>query len=150
MCSIHLASLEDIDHLAALMAAFYRESRYPFDAPRAIAAFKRLLSDDALGLCWLIEDDSQAVGYIAVSFTFSLEYFGAAAFVEDLYVVEAYRRRGLGKRALAAAEAECRRRGVLALHLEVGTDNAAGAQLYEQAGFESTDRRLLNKRLTTP
>ena len=131
------------------MAAFYRESRYPFDAPRATAAFHRLLTDKSLGLCWLVEDNKQAVGYIAVSFTFSLEYFGDAAFVEDLYIVESHRRRGLGTRALAAAEQECRRRGVLALHLEVGKDNVAGAQLYKQTGFEATERHLLNKRLVS-
>jgi len=147
MCTIRFASRDDSDCLVALMPAFYREGQYPFDPAGASAAFNRVLSDESLGLCWLIEDDGKAVGYIAVSFTFSLEYFGNAAFIEDLYVVEAYRRHGLGKRALAVAEQECRRRGALAIHLEVGTDNTVGAQLYEKAGYEDTDRRLLNKRL---
>ena len=64
------------------MAAFYAESDYPFYADQASAAFQVLLADDSLGQCWLMENDSVPVGIIAVSYTFSLEYFGRAAFVE--------------------------------------------------------------------
>jgi ribosomal protein S18 acetylase RimI-like enzyme len=58
-----------------------------------------------------------------------------------------YRRQGLGRRALEVAEAECLKRGILALHLEVGDGNVAANALYEHFGFGATDRKLLNKRL---
>ena len=148
MCTIRIAHKEDATQLVDLMAAFYAESDYPFDAQKALSAFTTLIPDQTIGQCWLIEHNSTAVGYIAVTFTFSLEYFGHTAFIEDLYVLPEYRNRGLGRRALEVAASECRNRGVLALHLEVGEDNAVANSLYERFGFSSTDRRLLNKWLT--
>ncbi|MES9970206.1 MAG: GNAT family N-acetyltransferase [Candidatus Thiodiazotropha sp.] len=148
MCTIRIANVSDIERIVVLMAAFYKESGYMFDNDNAYTAFDALLKNDSLGKCWLIECDSDPVGYIAVTYTFSLEYFGHAAFIEDLYVSPEYRNRGLGLRALEAAEKECRKRGILALHLEVGSDNIAGNALYESFGFNATDRKLLNKRLS--
>jgi GNAT superfamily N-acetyltransferase len=129
------------------MAAFYAESSYPFNSDKAFGAFKTLLSNDSLGQCWLIESDLVPIGYIAVTYTFSLEYFGYAAFIDDLYISPDYRRQGLGRRALEVAEAECLKRGILALHLEVDALNIAGSALYERFGFSATTRKLLNKRL---
>jgi ribosomal protein S18 acetylase RimI-like enzyme len=147
MCTIRIADERDINQLMNLMAAFYAESSYPFDSAKASTAFEALLPNDSLGQCWLIECNSVPIGYIAVTYTFSLEYFGHTAFIEDLYVLPKYRNRGLGRRALEVAEAECRKRGILALHLEVGTENVVGNHLYESFGFSATERNLLNKRL---
>jgi ribosomal protein S18 acetylase RimI-like enzyme len=148
MCILRIADEGDIDHIVRLMAAFYEESGYPFDSEKATAAFKVLLPNDSVGQCWLIECDNFPIGYIAVSYTFSLEYFGHTAFIEDLYISPEYRRRGLGRRALEVAEAACLKRGVVALHLEVSGGNIAGNALYERFGFSATDRKLLNKCLT--
>jgi GNAT superfamily N-acetyltransferase len=122
-------------------------SNYPFDSDNASSAFKILLRDNSLGQCWLIECNSVPIGYIVVTYIFSLEYFGHTAFIEDLYVSPDYRNRGLGRRALEVVEAECSSRGMLALHLEVGSGNVAGNVLYESFGFKYSDRKLLNKRL---
>jgi ribosomal protein S18 acetylase RimI-like enzyme len=93
-----------------------------------------------------MENDSVPVGYIAVSYTFSLEYFGRTAFIEDLYIKPEHRKQGLGRQALEVAEAECRKRGVLALHLEVEERNNPANTLYERFGFRAPDRKLLSKR----
>jgi ribosomal protein S18 acetylase RimI-like enzyme len=148
MCTIRIADKKDIDQIVNLMEAFYAESDYPFVPDKASSAFEALFSNESFGQCWLIECNSAPIGYIAVTYTFSLEYFGYAAFIEDLYISSDYRNKGLGRRALEAAETECRKRGILALHLEVGTGNVNGKRLYERFGFTTTDRKLLNKPLT--
>ncbi len=43
--------------------------------------------------------------------------------------------------------AECRERGVLAVHVEVGHDNDAAGGLYEAFGMRSEDRLHLTARL---
>lgn len=53
----------------------------------------------------------------------------------------ALRRRGAGRRLLAAAITHARAAGAASLFLEVAVDNHAARQLYEAAGFELVGRR---------
>jgi GNAT superfamily N-acetyltransferase len=76
---------------------------------------------------------------------FSLEYRGRDAFVDELYVRPDRRDRGIGSRILDAMEAECRRRGIVALHLEVDHDNPDGRRLYLRRGFADHARHLMTK-----
>lgn len=51
------------------------------------------------------------------------------------------RRAGLGRRCLAAYEAEAERRGATVSHLEVAAGNGAAIALYEAAGYGLAGRR---------
>ena len=83
--------------------------------------------DEAVGLLWLRLKDT-SVGVTAFGFDFSVR--------EDL------RRRGYGRALLQAAEAECRRRGVVSVGLNVFGHNLAAQSLYEQMGFEVTSIQM--------
>src|SRR5262249_48849393 len=58
------------------------------------------------------------------------------AHVSDLVVRAAYRRRGIGRQLLSAAEDYARARGAMCLRIGVSARNAAARNLYESAGFE--------------
>jgi len=139
----------DIPALVGLMREFYAESHYPLDSGWAAAAFSALLGDDSRGAAWLVSEDGVPAGYVVLTVRFSMEYGGLDAFIDDLYVRPAHRRRGVGRAALDALFAECRRRGVLAVHVEVGRDNAAAKSLYRGYGLELHDasREVLTVRL---
>lgn len=66
---------------------------------------------------------------------------GDEAEVLTLAVVPARRRRGVGRRLLAAALGEARRRGARAVFLEVSETNEAARALYATAGFAEVGRR---------
>jgi ribosomal protein S18 acetylase RimI-like enzyme len=85
------------------------------------------------------------VGYLVLGFGYSLEFLGRDAFVDELYVDEAHRGGGLGRRFLQAAERVCRANGVRALHLEVDPSNAVAQALYRSWGFADHDRRLMTR-----
>jgi len=74
----------DLQALVALMAEFYGEFGYPLNRQRAAGAFTAILSDDRLGHVWLIQADAEDVGYVVVTFGFSMEYGGRNAFLDDL------------------------------------------------------------------
>jgi len=150
MPHLQAAGPEDCALLLDLMSEFYAESGYRVDRERARAAFTDLLADQRLGQAWLIHAGSGPVGYVVLTLGYSMEYGGPDAFVDDLFIQEPYRGRGLGKLALAEVQAVCVARGVRALHLEVGRDNDRAQSLYRQAGFVSTDRELLTLRLASP
>ena len=137
------AGIEDISLLVTLMAEFYAESATPLDTNRAAEAFAVLLGNDRLGKVWLIQAGKEDAGYVVITFSYSMEFGGQNAFVDDLFIREPFRGRGLGTAALKELRAYCLEQGVRALHLETGRDNAAAQALYRRAGFKVTDRQLL-------
>ena len=145
--SIRIATTADLAMLVDLMTDFYRESAFTLQPDSARVAFERLLADPALGRIWICEQDGEAAGYIVLTVGFSMEYGGRDAFVDDLFVRPPFRGRGLGKQLLDTLIAECRRRDVRALHLEVDRANDRGHALYRSRGFVDNDRQLLTMKL---
>jgi ribosomal protein S18 acetylase RimI-like enzyme len=143
------ASIEDIPRLVALMTEFYAEAATPLNAACAAEAFAALLSDDRLGHVWLIQAGNDDVGYVVVTFSYSMEFGGRNAFLDDLFIRSDFRGAGLGTAALKEVRAFCIEQGVRAVHLETGQDNTAAQALYRSAGFKVTDRQLLTLVLDT-
>lgn len=147
---LRAATSSDCALLVDLMSEFYAESGYPLNRRRAEVAFSELLADPVLGQVWLIQAEPGPVGYVVLTLGYSMEYGGRDAFVDDLFIRVPFRGRGLGKLALTEVRDACAKRGVRALHLEVGRDNTAAQSLYRQTGFVDTDRQLLTLRLADP
>jgi len=86
------------------------------------------------------------VGYIALCFGYSIEFAGRDAFLDEFFVTEPHRGRGIGRRVLGLVIEEAGRLGVRCLHLEVARANHWAQRLYSSAGFESRDRFHLMSR----
>jgi len=129
------------------MRDYYRDDGYPFIEAEARVAVTGLVGDPARGGVWVCEIDGAVAAYLAVTLGYSLEYRGPDAFVDEVVVAAAHRGRGLGREALAVAEAHCRRAGVRALHLEVEPAKDRALALYRTSGFTDHGRRLMTKRL---
>lgn len=69
------------------------------------------------------------------------------AYVAELAVLEAFRRRGLGRALLRAAEAAALRQGAATIRIEVLAANAPARDLYAAEGFRPFEM-LLTKPLT--
>jgi ribosomal protein S18 acetylase RimI-like enzyme len=148
--SFRPAVATDVDRLVDLMRDFYAGFSYPFDETAARAALVPVLAPDSeRGRLWMIEADGQTAGYVALMLGHSLEYRGRDAFLDELYVVPAWRKRGFGIAAMELVARACRELGVRALHLEVERDNTAAQTLYRRFGFEDHDRYLMTKRIAS-
>jgi len=141
------AAAADIDALVALVQQFYAHERIAFDEARVRAALAALIDAPALGCVWLIGRGAAVVGYLVVTFGFSLEYGGRDAFIDELFLLEAERGQGLGSLALAFTADHCRAHGVRALHLEVDRLNTGAQRLYQRRGFSDHDRYLMTRPL---
>ena len=148
--SFRPATTADEPALLELMREFYRHAAMAWDAPAARAALHDLLADAGKGRAMLIEVDGALAGYLAVCFGYSLEFLGRDAFVDELYLREAFRGRGLGARALEIAADLCRESGVRALHLEVERGNTRAQEIYRKAGFADREHYLMTRRLAPP
>lgn len=141
-------TLADTSHanlLIDFMQKFYAREHLRFDEPAARRALQQILSDRAFGVVHLVSSRNEVIGYIVVTFGFSLEFHGRDAFLDELYLREEYRGKGIGKASLEFVEALCRREGIKALHLEVERRNRKAQGLYRQAGYQDHDRYLLTK-----
>lgn len=140
------ATPADVPVLLRMQERFYADGGYPFSISVAERATRELIADSRFGRLFVIETPD-AVGYLVITFGFSLEFGGRDAFVDELYVSEPWRGRGLGVEALAVAEAACRDAGIHALHLEVEHENERARALYERSGYMAHTRHLMTKRL---
>ena len=138
--------LGDLDTLVGLMRDFYREDGDPFLEHESRAAFATLLATPSWGTVWLAERDTVALGYVALTLGFSMEFGGRDAFIDDLYVVPSNRGQSIGRALIAACERTCRDLGIRALHLAVRPTNRAGS-LYQRLGFRYQAHHLMTKRI---
>ena len=147
MREIHfrLATPADLDLLVGFMRQFYALDQYPFDEPIARAALHTLIEEPSLGRLWIMSTH-EAIGYIALTFGYSLEYHGRDAMIDELFLKAPYRHQGIGTQTLHFVAEQCRGLGIHALHLEVEHTNEAGLILYRKMGFEPHDQRYLMTR----
>ena len=145
--SFRSADAGDLDALVAMMRAFYAHEAIAFDEKIARAAMDALLREPALGRVWLVLDGARTGGYVALTLGWSLEYGGRDAFLDEIFLDESLRGRGVGERAVELVTGACRTLGVRALHLEVERVNTRAQALYRKQGFVDHDRYLLTKRI---
>ena len=141
------AEASDANALLPMIRALCEHDGTPFDEAGVRRALAQVVADDSLGRVWLAEWGNDPAGYVVLTFGFSLEFGGRDAFIDELYVREEFRGRGLGRRAIELAERACRERGIGALHLEVERANPTAQELYRRSGFRDHDRYLMTKRL---
>jgi GNAT superfamily N-acetyltransferase len=143
--SFRIAGTSDADALVEMMRDFNAHERIAFDEREVRAVLAQLFADDPPGLACLVLLGGEVAGYFVLAFGFSVEFRGRDAFIDELFIKDAHRGRGLGAAALRHAEGLCRGRGVRALHLEVERGNVRAQSVYRRAGFLDHDRYLLTK-----
>jgi GNAT superfamily N-acetyltransferase len=148
---IRPAITADVPTLVALMQGFYAEAGFELRGGPAANAFDALLADPRLGGIWLAEvPGGGAVGHLVLTVCFSMEYGGLRGFIDDLYVQPAARGCGAAAGLLTAARAAAVERGVRALHVEAGPENATARRLYERAGYTDSGHLFLSLPLNAP
>ena len=148
MKSLHLAGVEDADRLLPLVAAFHEEQGFGTDDAHREAAIVPLLEGLPHGAVWLVGPRRAPVGYVVLSFGWSVEFGGMDGIVDELYIRPAVRRRGMGGEALDGLAKAMREAGLKALHLEaqLGDDRLHGfyrrAHFHPREGFALFSRSL--------
>ncbi len=118
-----------------------------FDEAAVRAALAQFLADSALGRAWLVADGETPIGYVVLTFGFSLESHGRDGIIDEIYVAAEYRGQGVGARLLEFVEAEARRIGLKKIYLEVEQPNTRAKKFYSRLGFVDHNRSLMSKLL---
>ncbi len=147
MSALRLATMEDLERLTVLVAGFHAEAGIAQDDETRRRALVPLLEGSPHGAIWMIGPRSAPVGYIAVSFGWSIEFGGLDAFLDEFYVRERVRGRGMGSEAMLALTRALAGQGITAMHLEVDAANDRARGLYQRIGFSARDRYHLMTRV---
>ena len=138
--ALHLATETDLNALLPLVAAYHAFEGIERNDDHRRDALAPLLQGSPLGAVWLIGPKRAPVGYIAISFGWSLELGGMDGFIDEFFIRETVRGRGMGGEVLASLIPQLAGVGLKALHLEVAKDNLRATSLYERYGFRLRDR----------
>ena len=145
--NVRSAAKNDIPVLVELMREFYIESKYNLDGDWAVGSFSELLQSTERGAAWISFLGSDPAGYVVLTTRHSMEFGGVDGFVDDLFVRPAFRRHGVGTSLLTELFRECSKRRVLAVHIELGSDNAPGQALCRRFGLSNNGRQLFTARV---
>lgn len=83
---------------------YFDYDRHDFDRKKARNAMRRLLGDRRLGTVLLAFDGNnnmKPIGYLVLALGYSLEFGGRDAFIDEFFIMEEYRGKGIGKAVLA-------------------------------------------------
>jgi GNAT superfamily N-acetyltransferase len=141
------ASIADEQTFLPMMEALWAHEGIPFDAPAIRAALVVLFSDPGLGRVWLALVEDEVAGYAMGTWGFSTEQGGRFLLLDELFVLPAFRGRGVGAATLAFVEREAEREGASAVRIEVSVENGPALELYRAAGYMDPRRLFLSKRL---
>lgn len=141
--SLRLATLTDLPTLLPLMEQFYGHFQYAFERENHERIVARFLGEPHLGSIWLIGFDDENVGYVALPYSYTFEFGGRDAWVDELFVAETHRNLGLGGWALTELQRRAPDLGLVAIHLQTEHYNERAKKLYESLGFRNLQRSTL-------
>jgi GNAT superfamily N-acetyltransferase len=148
--AIRVAAASDREALRALLEAQLREHEIPIESAALERAIDGVLERPERGRMLLAEQGGRAIGVATLSFVWTLEHGGRAAWLEELYVAPERRGRGTGSALLEAAIAAAADAGALAVDLEVEESHARAGGLYLRHGFRAHTRRRFVRALAPP
>jgi len=147
MITFKSITTSDIDTIVSLMQEFYAIDNYPIAIETSKELFSEFISDEKLGKAWFILSDNHIVGYTILTFIFSFEYGGQIAFIDELYIMETARGKGIGKSAIEFLKFEAAKLSLKLLYLEVEHHNSNAQKLYIAAGFSLHNRNLMRLKI---
>ena len=148
MTSFKPLEITDIEVITQMMQDFYAIDNYPMDVEVTKTLFQEFISNEHLGKSWLIYSENEIVGYIILTFIFSFEYGGKIAFVDELFIKETARGKGIGKEAIQFIQQEVPKLSLKLLYLEVEPHNENAQKLYLAHDFVIHNRKLMKYKFT--
>jgi ribosomal protein S18 acetylase RimI-like enzyme len=130
------AAPDEAPAVAALLAAFRDHLGYdqPSDASM-LASVERLIDRDDSE--YLLAGDDEPLGVVQVRYRWSVWWHAEDCWLEDLYVRDQARGKGIGRALAQAVVDRARQRGCRRVELDVNSENPTAIALYRSLGFDT-------------
>ena len=144
---ISKVGIEYKTELHNLIAEFYGISLKDHLAKKLNSCLNEILNYPKYGSVFIIKSSVQIIGYIILTFGYSLKYGGRDAFIDEFFIKDSFRNKGIGSKALDYIIKYARTTGIKALHLEVKKKHKDAARLYERNGFGKRKSKFMTLKL---
>ncbi len=136
----------DRAELERMIFALYREDEYgqPVTSEKIRVTVDTLSHHPERGKILVFAAGEELVGYAILIYYWSNEYGGELVTIDELYVKESWRNRGIGTRFLESLVSE-HAGGAKGIQLEVTPFNRRALAYYERRGFRRSGNTLLIK-----
>lgn len=139
------ASSNDIDQLLIFMERFYAVDGYLFNAEQTRSSLKEFISNSDRGMIWIVKEKNIPIGYIILAIIYSFEFGGRNAFIDEFYLENEFRGKGIGKKVMEYITEEAKQMNIKALHLEVEHHNEKAIHLYRAFKFHEHHRIVMTR-----
>lgn len=147
MITFKTLEISDIDIITVMMEDFYAIDNYPIEAQATKKMFQEFISNENFGKAWLIYADNKIAGYVILTYIFSFEYGGKIAFVDELFIKQSARGKGIGKETIQFVQQESPKLSLKLLYLEVENHNESAQKLYLAHDFGFHNRKLMKYKI---
>ncbi len=148
---LHMARADDLSRILPLVEAFHAETGITSTPESREAGIAPLLSPEengpALGAVYLLGPTRAPMGYIVVTFGWSVEFGGMDCFLDEIFLRPTVRGRGIAFEAIQDLCKALAAGGVRAMHLEVDREDTRVQRLYTRARFAPRDRYTMMTRV---
>lgn len=144
--ALTLATPEHLERVVALCAAFHAEEGIEMSDETRRGGLVPLLDGIPHGAVYLLGPPKAPIGYVVITFGWSVEFGGLDAIIDELYIRPGVRGRGIATEALLALPRALSAAGLRAIHLEVDHTNAPAIKLYKRVGFVARDNYMFMSR----
>ncbi len=135
------ARKSNLDELLKLVKKYHEYEGLPFSRSHIQATLLPLLKKESQqGRLWFIQEKDKNVGFVALCFGYSIEMGGTDAFIDEFFIEEKYRSKGLGTKVLKRVIKEAKALKIKALHLEANSKNKHVSHMYQKHGFTPRDK----------
>jgi GNAT superfamily N-acetyltransferase len=134
-------SVAEFERLLALIAAYQRFYEVEeIDEERNRAFFRRFIAPSEDGMLLGAEvGDAGLIGYACLYWHFSSTQAAETVLMNDLFVGDSARGRGVGRALIEASAAVARERGAAHLEWATAPDNVTAQRLYDSTGAERSE-----------
>lgn len=144
--ALRLARPEDLSKLLPLVADFHQHMGLDLTDEHRTTALTPLLTGSPHGAIYLIGPSMAPIGYVVISFGWSIEFGGLDGMLDEIYLRPSVRGRGIGQEVLSELPKALARAGLKALSLEVRRDDDAAQRFYTRLHFKTRDGYALMTR----
>jgi ribosomal protein S18 acetylase RimI-like enzyme len=136
---------EKIPEILLMMEEFSSIDNYSFDKEIRQQNLIEFIHNPNLGRLWTINVNQNTIGYIVLTFGFSFEYKGRDSFIDEFFIKEEFRNKGIGLKTMEFLFLKAVELNIKAIHLEVENHNTNANRLYIKQEFKENNRTLLTK-----
>ena len=141
--SITLVGPEALDRVLSLVERYHEECGIPSDEVTRKRAVEPLVNGSPMGAIWLIGPQRAPLGYVLVTFGWSIAQGGMEGWVDETYIRPSVRRRGIGTEVLHSVAVALGQGGVKALHMRLDNPDAGLIVFCEKVGFRRRNNTLV-------